>query len=79
MKTAEEIRDIVQRVLDQAKHQSHCEVVFDSRDICVIGIYDSVLLGDLQRIAQETQDPYILVDQALYSDSNIELLINKRN
>lgn len=76
--TAEEIRDIVQRVLDQTKYQSHCEVVFDSRDFCVIGIFDSVLLCDLQRIAQEKQDPYILLEHALYSESNIELLINKR-
>lgn len=75
--TAEEIRDIVQRVLDQAKRQEHCEVVEDGADTCVIGINGSVFVGDLLRISHEIHDPHILVDEAINSENNIELYIQK--
>lgn len=75
--TAEEIRDIVQRVLDQAKRPEHCEVVEDDADTCIIGINGSVFVGDLLRISHEINDPYILVDEAINSENNIELYIQK--
>lgn len=74
--TAEEIRDIVQRVVD--RHDNvRCEIVDDDVDSCIIGISDGVFVDDLQRISQDTLDPCILVDRAVLSENAIELYIQK--
>lgn len=75
--TAEEIRDIVQRVLDQGKRPERCEVVGDDVDTCIIGINGSVFVSDLLRISHEIHDPCMLVADAVLSDNIIELYIQK--